>query len=235
MLPSAASFLHIFAVLTATLAVPALQPALAEEQGVDEIVIGEPYRFLGMGVVAGSLYVGQHTNDRWQSVAFSPLEIEWVDAYLAGIGVSFMLSDPIPTRIGTVQFQFEPQITAQWGLQDPFYQLDLPISVRLTGRKPVLGINTFAFTIGPSYSSEISELEQERGGGGTENKLMYWSLQIERVLRKHPDLSLFARLHHRSDSFGLMGDSGSSNAVVLGVRRSFGAARPRSFSPTLSK
>jgi hypothetical protein len=34
-----------------------------------------------------------------------------------------------------------------------------------------------------------------------------------------PLASLFARLHHRSDSFGLMGASYSSNAVVLGMRR----------------
>jgi hypothetical protein len=221
MRPSAVSCLPILTIVTATLSAPALQPAWAEEQGVEESVFEETYLFLGMEVVAGSLYVGQQTDDRWQTVAFSPLQIEWVDAYLIGVGVSFELSDPIPTRIGTVQFQFEPQITAQWGLQDPFYQLDLPIGVRLTGRKPVLGINTFAFTIGPSYSSEISELEQERGDGGTENTLIYWSLQIEHVLRNRPDASLFARLHHRSDSFGLMGDSGSSNAVVLGLRRSF--------------
>lgn len=211
----------VLAVLTATISVLSLRPALAEERGEERIVIEEPYRFLGMEVVAGSLYVGQQTNDRWQTVSFSPWDIEWVDAYLAGVGVSFKLSDPIPTRIGTVQFQFEPQITAQWGLQDPFYQLDLPIGVRLTGRKPVFGINTFAFTIGPSYSSEISELEEERGDGGTENTLMFWSLQIEHVLPNRPDLSLFARLHHRSDSFGLLGDSGSSNAVVLGLRRGF--------------
>lgn len=218
---SAGPFLPILTVLTAALAIQTLQPALAQEQVVEEIVIEEPPMFLGMEVLAGSVYLGRQTNDRWQTVAFTPWEIEWVDAYLGGVGVSFKLSDPLPTRIGTVQFQFEPQITAQWGQQDPFYQLDLPIGVRLTGKKRVLGIDTFAFTIGPSYSSEVSELEQERGDGGTENTLMYWSLQIEHVLRNRPELSLFARLHHRSDSFGLMGDSGSSNAVVFGLRRSY--------------
>lgn len=200
------------------------QAATAQEEVaevVEVVEVTEPYRFLGMEVEAGSVFFGRQTNDRWQTVALTPWEIEWVDSSLVGVGVSFKLSEPIPTRLGTVQFQFEPQVTGQWGLQDPFYQLDLPIGVRLTGKKPVLGINTFAFTIGPSYSTKISELEQERGDGGTENTLMYWSLQIEHVLKRRPNLSVFARLHHRSDSFGLMGDSGSSNAVVLGLRRNF--------------
>ncbi|PZQ97863.1 MAG: hypothetical protein DI533_11990 [Cereibacter sphaeroides] len=160
------------------------------------------------------------TNNGWQEVAFQPQDVELMNSWIIGAGVNIPLGDTIPFAYGSLTFLFEPELTGHWGSQDLF-ELDLPVTARYQFPKRILGLNTFAFGIGPSYATEPPPVEQQRGKGGSENTLIYWKIEIGHDLTTLPGASVFARLHHRSSGFGLMGESGSMNAVVVGFRQAF--------------
>ena len=170
--------------------------------------------------VSLSVFAGAMTDNRWQDLAFTPWDVDYLSSFLFGAGINIAMSDPYVTRIGVVYFSFEPQLTGHTGVQD-LIQLDLPYAIRFAPKTPVLGIDRFAFGIGPSYSNKSPDVEEARGLGEAENTMIYWKIEIERALRSRPRTSVFARLHHRSSGFGLMGNSGSSNAVVFGFRQDF--------------
>lgn len=73
-----------------------------------------------------------------------------------------------------------------------------------------------AFGLGLSYATEVPAIEVDNKGS-SENTLFYWTFETEFGGRES-GRSVFWRLHHRSSGFGLLGEVGGFNAMVLGVR-----------------
>ncbi len=77
---------------------------------------------------------------------------------------------------------------------------------------------SFAVGDGFSYASEKPKIEVAKMGD-TSKILNYLMLELECIVPKHPTVSVFARIHHRSGIYGLInGVSGGSNMVTGGVR-----------------
>jgi hypothetical protein len=57
--------------------------------------------------------------------------------------------------------------------------------------------------------------------GAVRKSLIYWYLEVDHLIGPEKASSAFLRLHHRSSGYGAMGNSGSSNALVIGVRHNF--------------
>ncbi len=165
------------------------------------------------------LFGGILTDNVWEEVVLTPWRIAPERPGLAGLGMTLPLGRPVDTIAGEVRFEVEPQIVRHFGLQR-HWEFNLPVTARLRPETPVLGvIDAVAFGIGPSYATRPPGLEERRGDGDVSQTLIYWHLELERGLSA--DSSLFLRLHHRSDGFGTIGPGGSSNGLVIGLRRGF--------------
>jgi hypothetical protein len=79
-----------------------------------------------------------------------------------------------------------------------------------------------ALGVGVSWATEIPVVEPRAklDTGESRRFLGYVAVEIELAPSRDSDWSGFARLHHRSDAFGLFHDErGGSNFITLGLRR----------------
>lgn len=76
-----------------------------------------------------------------------------------------------------------------------------------------------AFGIGPSYASKVPAEEVARDASSA-RLLLYWVAELEVGARDGPWSGL-ARLHHRSNAYGVFAEEGGSNWLTLGLRRRF--------------
>ncbi len=168
-----------------------------------------------------SVFGGLLTDNPWEEVVLLPWKIDLQRPGLVGIAAAYPLGTPIQLRHGTLDFAVEGQVVRHFGLQR-HWEFNLPLSVGLTPRRRILSaIDRVAFGMGLSYATYEPALEMQRGRGRVEQTLIYWNAEVERHLDSRPGNSIFFRLHHRSDGFGLIGDGGSSNGLVFGLRRRF--------------
>ena len=101
-----------------------------------------------------------------------------------------------------------------------FWETSLLGAFRYRPGGPVLGVlDGFGMGVGPSYTSNDSP--HEGRNGAVSRSLFYWYLEVDHLVGQDEAASLFHRLHHRSSGYGILGNSGSSNALVVGVRHSF--------------
>ncbi|HBG97628.1 MAG TPA: hypothetical protein DDY29_02485 [Rhodobacteraceae bacterium] len=113
----------------------------------------------------------------------------------------------------------EGQLAWHFGDGYSYGQIALPAVLRYDpGWQRVL-LRSFAYGLGLSYTTEISQPEVEKGGQ-SQRTMFYWFLETEFGRPERP-LRYFARLHHRSTGFGAFGEAGSSNYLLVGVRRRF--------------
>lgn len=146
---------------------------------------------------------------------FIPSELEFVDAYLAGLVVGY------ERQYGDSRFSYglELQVNSHFG-QDSFYEIVLPAVIRYHPEKSWWNaFDSFAFALGGSHYSKTSQLERDNYGESRRN-LVYWYIETE-FKTQDPKSSLFARIHHRSNAWGALEPNGGSNAFVLGFRRKF--------------
>ncbi len=81
-----------------------------------------------------------------------------------------------------------------------------------------------ALGLGVSWAGEVPPIEPRAklDEGESARFLGYVAIELEFALPRAQDWSGFARLHHRSNAFGLFdGDRGGSNFIALGLRRRF--------------
>jgi hypothetical protein len=173
----------------------------------------------GAEAPAVALFGGILTDNVWEEVALRPWRISPERPGLVGLGLTLPLGQPLSTRAGQLQFEIEPQIVRHFGLQR-HWEMNLPVTARLRPEAPLLGvIDSLAFGVGPSHATNPPGLEERRGGGDVSRNLIYWHAELEHAL--DASTGVFLRLHHRSDGFGLIGPGGSSNGIVIGLRRSY--------------
>ncbi len=79
--------------------------------------------------------------------------------------------------------------------------------------------DSFAFALGGSHYSEISELERKNYGEGRRDTF-YWYVETE-FKTADPKSSVFARIHHRSNACNTLTPDTGSNALVVGFRKKF--------------
>jgi hypothetical protein len=164
-------------------------------------------------------FAGFLTTNSFDEILFKPWEIEPTDPGLAGLALVWPVGRVFSLGKGTLSFAIEWQLVRHFSYQN-FWETSLPGSVRYRPGAPFLGVmDGFAFAIGPSYTSNDSP--HEGRFGAVRRGLIYWYLEVDHLLGPDKSGSAFLRLHHRSSGYGLMGTSGSSNALVIGYRHSF--------------
>ncbi|MCE6960881.1 hypothetical protein LAZ40_17795 [Cereibacter sphaeroides] len=167
-----------------------------------------------------SIFAGILTDNTWEDYFLTPWETDPQDPGLLGIAFTQPLGRGFDTRFGEVRWEIEFQIVRHAGVQSN-WEFNLPIAARLMPEKPVLGVfDTMAFGIGPSHADKEPALELARGDAAQKDQV-YWYAEVERRSRERDCCSFFARIHHRSDAYGLIGEGGSSNGLVVGMRTTF--------------
>lgn len=116
--------------------------------------------------------------------------------------------------------ELEAQVGKYFGEQD-HWEFNLPIIGIRWHRFPWDDhlATSFAWGIGPSYATQIPEIELETNTSSS-HWLVYWFAELT-FGPPTKNWELLFRLHHRSDSFGLVADDGGSNALGAGLRYRF--------------
>lgn len=142
-----------------------------------------------------------------------PGKTEFDNNNLAGFALAY------EHRIANTRWSvgFELQITQHFGSQE-YLEIGLPATVRYRPKKSWLkSVESFAFGLGGSHTTEVPFVEIETRGGSRRN-LIYWMLETEFQANKLGD-SWFFRIHHRSDAWGLLKPEGGSNALAIWFRK----------------
>jgi hypothetical protein len=158
---------------------------------------------------------GVMTDDR-AAEALQPTRTKFVEQYLAGFILGY------DRQIADSRFSIGAELQANVHFGDQgFYEFVVPISARYHPKQSWWGaFDSFAFGLGLSHYSEISELERGNYDGQSRRNLIYWYLEVEFAELK-PNDNLFVRLHHRSNGYDTLEPNGGSNAIVVGFRRKF--------------
>lgn len=166
-------------------------------------------------------FTGVLTDNKWTEIAFSPWSVQPKEPVILGVALAYPLGRIRNLGKGTLGFSVEWQVVRHTGYQE-VWETSLPVSARYRPATASLSlIDGFAFGIGPSYTSVKAPHETARGDGHAEKSLIYWYLEVDHLIGSEDRASAFLRLHHRSDGFGLMGDGGASNGLVIGLRQAF--------------
>jgi len=162
-------------------------------------------------------YVGRITTvNAWHDIVTEPAEVEFADAYLATLALSYTLARH---RQDALSLEAEGQVVYNFGDQSHWEFNSLLGSRwhRFPWNESVA--TTMAFGLGLSYATEVPEVEVVLEGS-SERLLIYWMWEMTFA----PPRSRWAaslRLHHRSKGFGLLAEEGGMNALAAGVRFEF--------------
>ncbi|MEM9642135.1 MAG: hypothetical protein AAGA19_11605 [Pseudomonadota bacterium] len=160
-------------------------------------------------------FAGVMTDNVWEE-SIQPWETEFLDSYLIGLG----LRRDWPVAGSNRYFiGIEGQTVAHFGDQTHLeFNAPVVLSYRPQGRwsGPV---DVLSFGLGLSYASEIPQTEINRDGA-SQRLMIYWMAEVA-VPGPIAQSEVLFRLHHRSDGFGLFEENSGSNALTIGIRRSF--------------
>ena len=166
------------------------------------------------GEWTAAVFGGVMTSNAFEEV-FQPNKINFVDSQIAGVILGYELR--LPDDRWTLGA--EVQVAKHFGLQH-HTEINLPVVLRYHPKKPwPRPLESVAFGIGGSHATALPQVEIDNDGA-TRRNLIYWLFEVE-FATPQPRDTMFLRLHHRSDAFGLLTPSAGSNAVVFGLRRSF--------------
>ena len=162
-----------------------------------------------------SVYGGRLTKEKWEQ-AIAP-GAEFADATLFVLAGSWRFSRLLADKLS---LEMEAQVGKYVGDQD-HWEINMPIVGFRWHRFPWdhLMATSFAWGIGPSYATQIPEIEMETNDESS-RWLIYWFAE----LTFGPPAAIWEtmiRLHHRSDGFGTIAEDGGSNALCAGLRYYF--------------
>lgn len=162
-----------------------------------------------------SIYVGQLTEEKWEQAVLPGSD--FADATIFVASVSWTIARFFDDNLS---IEVEGQVGKYVGDQD-HWELNLPILGFRWHRFPWDDhvATSFAWGIGPSYASEIPPVELETNDSSS-RWLVYWFGELT-LGPPGAAWEALLRLHHRSDSFGLVAEDGGSNAVCGGIRYRF--------------
>jgi hypothetical protein len=163
--------------------------------------------------IALTLFGGQMSDDDWNHIA-TLNDVSLVDAYIAGAALTREL-----TNAKDWALEAEGQVVRHLGTED-HWEFNAALVARWRDFPWSESIRTsVAFGLGPSYATEVPEEEVARSGESA-RFLIYWVAELE-IGPADSAWSGIARLHHRSNAFGLIDENGGSNWLTLGIRRRF--------------
>jgi hypothetical protein len=162
--------------------------------------------------VSGTAFAGWHTANVWEEVVFLD-DVQFLDARLVGMAAA--LEWPVSAHWSA---GVEAQFVRHWG-SGSYWEVAVPATLRFRPGRPRGPFRSAGLGLGLSRTSEAPDIEARRTGL-SRRTLFYWFIEAE-FATPHEGLFAILRLHHRSSGYGYFGDSGSSNAVALGVRRRF--------------
>lgn len=165
---------------------------------------------------AVTAFAGRMTENVWFEIPGQPKRIELSDVGLFGLGVSYSFA-----RLANgTSFEVEGQIVKYDGEQEN-WEINLPLVARWTRFPWSDRLRTSAaFGLGLSWATSRPDYEVIKENG-SEQLLAYWMIDLDAGPKGSP-WSAVVRLHHRSVAFGVFGESGGANSLVLGLRYRFG-------------
>ena len=162
---------------------------------------------------AATLFGAQMADNNWHEIVALD-DVSMRDAHLLGIGLSRELA-----RARDWALEVEGQTVRHFGGQD-HWEFNGALVGRWRGVPWREAVPTsVAFGIGPSYATSVPSEEVARDGESA-RLLLYWVAELEVGLPDSP-WSGIARLHHRSNAYGVLAEDGGSNWLTLGIRRRF--------------
>lgn len=161
---------------------------------------------------AVSLYGGRVTSENWENTASTSVAYE--DAYLAAVAVDWTAKRFFNASL---TLEVEAQAAKYFGDQD-HYEFNLPLLALRWHRFPWQRhlATTLAFGLGPSYATEVPPVEVEIDGESA-RWMVYWFGEFT-FGPPQGRWALLLRLHHRSEAFGVVADSGGSNTIAGGFK-----------------
>ncbi len=162
-----------------------------------------------------NLYWGRLSSNHWEEV-LEPGELDLVDSWL--------VAGSYARRLGGIDdllsFEAEGQLVRHYQRQ-VHWEINLLATLRWEAFPWDDWLDTsLAFGLGPSLATRVPEVEVETEGG-SRRLLAYWMLEAAVSLPDYPRLALIARLHHRSEAYGLLAERGGSNAPAIGLKYRF--------------
>jgi hypothetical protein len=160
-----------------------------------------------------NVYGGRMTSDHWEDVFIDTFNLDFVDSYFLAVGLA--------RRVGKyrdrMSFEIEAQVVKHFDYMDHWEFNGL-----VTGRWETFPwddtIDTsLAFGVGPSYATDEPEVELDNNDE-TSKFLIYWMIELALGLPDYPQTAFIARLHHRSNAWGLINKDGGSNGIGFGVK-----------------
>lgn len=161
-----------------------------------------------------SIVAGRLTSNGFGDV-YKPAEIDFTNAGFAGVVLAYQL----PLSNQRWEIGVEGQINQHFGKRT-FQEFVVPFTIRYSPENPWLrAFDSFAFGLGVSHATKTPRVEVERRKV-SQRTLAYFFLETAFQLGNPRD-SLFIRIHHRSDAYGLFEPDSGSNAYAIGWRRDF--------------
>lgn len=158
-------------------------------------------------------FTGRMTDDVWEE-AILVVGAEFLDSGLIGVGIGREFAE-----YGRLSLGFEIQAVQHFGTQDNF-EINAPLTLRYNRRGDFLpALVSLAFGFGVSWASEVPQTEINRDGASAQT-MFYWMGELQFDL-PNTDIDLVTRIHHRSDGYGVWSVDSGSNALVIGLRKSF--------------
>jgi hypothetical protein len=162
-------------------------------------------------------YLGRITTvNAWHDIVTEPGEVEFADAYLAALALSYTLAR---YRQDALSLETEGQVVYNFGDQAHWEFNGLLVSRwhQFPWNESVA--TTMAFGLGLSYATEVPEVEVVLEGS-SERLLIYWVWEMT-FAPPGARWAASVRLHHRSKGFGLLAEEGGMNAIAAGLRFEF--------------
>jgi len=160
-----------------------------------------------------NVYGGRMTSDHWEDVFIHTFDLDFVDSYFLAVG----LARKFGKYRDRMSFEIEGQVVKHFDYMDHW-----EFNGAVTGRWEKFPwddtIDTsLAFGMGPSYATDEPEVEIDNNDE-TSKFLVYWMIELALTLPDHPQTAFIARLHHRSNAWGLINKDGGSNGIGFGLK-----------------
>ncbi|NOQ51438.1 MAG: hypothetical protein GQ578_04390 [Desulfuromonadaceae bacterium] len=164
-------------------------------------------------VYALSIYGGQMTDNSIDDFTDSFHGLDFEESSL----LTLALARRIATHSELASFEVEGQVVKHFDQQN-HWEFNALLAARWEAFFWDKYLDTsFAVGVGPSYAADVPEIEVQRSGE-SKRLQVYLMVELEFVLPSHPNVAVITRIHHRSNAFGIVADSGTSNAFAFGLK-----------------
>jgi hypothetical protein len=160
-----------------------------------------------------NVYGGRMTSDHWEDVFIHTFNLDFEDSYFVVIA----LARKIGGYKDKLSFEIEGQVVKHFDYMD-HWEFNGVVTGRWEKFPWDASLDTsLAFGIGPSYATDEPQVEIDNNSE-TSQFLVYWMIELALGLPNHPQTAFIARLHHRSNAWGLIHKDGGSNGIGFGLK-----------------